>query len=333
MKCSWYWSFAPEHCEVKEARCSINRSSTWDDDAGGRIEDPKHARRSLLNRKAQVRKAEDLRALHHDPKLLVLPNIWDPLGARLLQGLGYPAVATASAAVAYSLGYADGQRIRFDAMLEAIRRIVSSVEVPVTADVERGYGTTPEQVAENIRQVLRAGAVGVNLEDSLSEGGPLQPVDTQCARIRAVRVMAEGEAVPLVINARIDTFVGGLSGSVSAKMTETIERAKAYLESGADCVYPITVSDIEALKQIRAETGAPINVYASRSTPSMRELEGAGISRLSLGPNLIKASLTTMRNVAVELLNYGSYGPFTDEVMTSDEVERYVSKDDMPEDK
>ena len=267
--------------------------------------------------------------LHHDPKLLVLPNIWDALGARLLEGLGFPAVATASAAIAYSLGYDDGQKITFSTMLDVIRRIGSAVEVPLTADIEGGYAESPEEVAANIRQVIQAGAVGINLEDSSSEGGPLRSIDFQCERIRAVKDMADREGIPLVINARIDVFLKDEPAYTSDKVSETIARAKAYLEAGADCVYPITVGDIETLKQIRDETEAPINVYASASTAPMRELEAAGISRLSLGPGLIKASLTTMKNIAIELQNYGSYDLFTKNVISGEEITTYVSKEKM----
>ena len=149
-----------------------------------------------MSRKAQIAKAEAFLALHLDPKLLVLPNIWDPLGARLLQHLEFPAVATASAAVAYSLGYDDGQRITLEAMLDVVRRVAESVDIPVSADIEGGYADTPDGVAQNVREVIRAGAVGINLEDGLYEGGPLRPVDGQCERIRAARAMADREGVP-----------------------------------------------------------------------------------------------------------------------------------------
>ncbi|MDH3215810.1 MAG: isocitrate lyase/phosphoenolpyruvate mutase family protein [Candidatus Krumholzibacteria bacterium] len=282
-----------------------------------------------MSKKTQIRKADNFLALHHDPKLLVLPNIWDPLGARLLQSLGYPAVATASAAVAYSLGYDDGQRISFAVMLDVIGRIATSVGIPVTADIESGYAEQPQEVADNVRRVMRAGAVGINLEDSTIEGGPLRSIDVQCDRIRAVRDMANREGVHLVINARIDLFLSEGTEPRTDRVSETIARAKAYIEAGADCVYPILVGDVDTLSVIRQETRAPINVYASASAAPMRDLEKAGISRLSLGPGLIKASLTTMKNVASELMEYGTYDSFTNEVMTSDEIAGYVSKDKM----
>jgi 2-methylisocitrate lyase-like PEP mutase family enzyme len=284
-----------------------------------------------LNKRAQTAKSRDFLALHHDPKLLVLPNIWDPLGARLLQSLGFPAVATASAAIAFSLGYNDGQRIRFAEMLRVIRAIASSVDVPVTADVESGYAVDPSAVADNVRQVIGAGAVGINLEDTEREGGPLFAIELQCDRIRAVRAMADREGVPLVINARTDVFLGERPGSRSDKIAETILRARAYLDAGANCIYPITVGDIETLRLIYEETAAPLNVYATKSTAPMTELEAAGISRLSLGPGLLKASLTTMKKVALALRDYGSYDLFTKGVISTDEVEQYVSHDRMPE--
>lgn len=280
--------------------------------------------------KAQVKKAEDFLALHHDPKLLVLPNIWDPLGARLLEELGYPAVATASAAVAFSLGYDDGEQITFDTMIDVIRRIADSVTVPLTADFERGYADDPEDAADNVRQVIRAGAVGVNIEDSTKTWGTLYPTDVQCDRIRAVRAAADLEDFPLVINARTDVFYQGQDGSHADKTAETIARARAYLDAGADCIYPITVGDIETLRQILDAIHAPINVYAPMATTPMRKLEAAGISRLSLGPGMIKASLTRMKEIALALLNYDDYEVFTDGTMSTDELRRYLSKDRMP---
>lgn len=282
-----------------------------------------------MNKAVQIEKAKKFLALHHDPKLLVLPNIWDPLGARLLTGLGFPAVATASSSVAYSLGYADGERITFDAMLEVVQRIAESVDVPVTADVERGYGESPEEIAANMRWVLEAGAVGINIEDSVVEGGALVPIEVQSDRIRAVRSMAEAETVPIVINARTDVFMSTNAGSNEERLEEAITRAKAYLAAGADCIYPITVGDLETLRAIQTEIQAPINVMAASGTAPMRELEKAGISRLSLGPNFLKASLTTMRRIALELRHYGSYDEFTHDVMSSDEIMTYVRTERM----
>jgi 2-methylisocitrate lyase-like PEP mutase family enzyme len=276
-----------------------------------------------------TRKAEQLRALHHAGRILVLPNIWDPGGARMLEWLGYPAVATASAAVAYSLGYDDGQRITLDAMLDVVGRVARAVAVPVTADMEWGFAEEPGAVAENMRQVLRAGAVGINLEDSIREGEVLFPIEFQCERIRAVREMARQEGVPLVINARTDVFWPRVPGTDAEKFDEAVRRARAYLEAGGDCFYPIILGDLDTLRRLNAAIQMPINVLAPTAGATLRELEDAGIARVSLGPALMWASLTAMRNIAVGLKNYGSFDPFTRDMITVDEIRSYLSKEPM----
>ncbi len=280
-----------------------------------------------MDRSVQQRKAEDFLALHHGPKLLVLPNVWDPLGARMLVSLGYPAVATASAAVAYSLGYLDGEQMPFATMLEAVGKIAASVDVPVTADIESGYAESPEGVAENMRRVLHAGAVGINLEDTVAGEGGLYDPDAQCARIRAVRRMAHSEGVPLVINARTDVYLRRADSSPAERLAETIARARAYLAAGADCIYPIMLGDVASLRELHAAIEAPINVYAAASAAPMGELEAAGIRRLSLGPGLLKASLTAMKQVAEEVRGYGSYKRFTDGALGSDEIEGWLARE------
>lgn len=282
---------------------------------------------SLMSKTTQIQKAKDFLALHHNPKLLVLPNIWDPGGARMLEHLGYPAVATASAAVAYSLGHDDGQRITFDAMVDVVRRIASAVSVPVSADIESGYGDNPLDVFDNVRRIVQAGAVGINIEDSFPEGGPLRDEASQCERIRKARNAARGENVPIVINARMDVFIA--SDTVTkAQMKEAVSRARAYLDAGADCIYPITLGKIDALKELVSQIQAPINVYANAKAAPMRELEKAGISRLSLGPGVFRASMTAMRDVAVGLQNYDAYDRFAN-AMSSDDIVKFVSKEKM----
>ena len=277
-------------------------------------------------KEALAARAARLRELHHAPELLILPNVWDPLGARMLESLGYPAVATASAAVAYSLGHRDGEVMPFEEMLGAIRRVARAVEVPVTADIERGYSDTPEGVADNVARVIEASAVGVNIEDSLAEGGELRDVDGQCERIAAARSAADAAGVPLVINARVDVFISQSGDPDEARLEETVARARRYLSAGADCVYPITLNDLGLLKELRAAIAAPINVYASPGTPPVPDLEAAGIARLSLGPGLLKVSLSAMKLVAQALREGGPYEAFTSGVISSQEIEGYLTK-------
>ncbi|MCB0208775.1 MAG: isocitrate lyase/phosphoenolpyruvate mutase family protein [Anaerolineae bacterium] len=282
-----------------------------------------------MDKKQQILKAENFLALHHDQRLLILPNIWDPLGARLLQHMGYPAAATASAAVAYSLGYDDGQKITLGAMLETIHRVAAAVDIPVTADIEAGFAESPADVAENIRQVLRAGAVGINFEDSDPTTGQLYPIDFQCDRLKAVRAMADQEGIPLVINARIDVFISGFGTSMAERMAEAVTRGKAYVEAGADCLYPIVLGDLDALSRIQSATASPLNVYGPSATASLRELEAAGISRVSLGPGIMKVVLKTMQQLFEQLQGYGSIDLSASKAMASEEILAFVSQDNM----
>ena len=274
----------------------------------------------------QIRKAENFLALHADSKLLVLPNIWDPLGARMLEDMGFPAVATASAAVSYSLGFDDGEVIDFETMLEIVGRIASSVDVPVTADIERGYANSLPELKENIARLIEAGVVGVNLEDSMSDEGSLRSIDDQAERIAAVLQAAQSAGVPLVINARIDTFITESNAPVSELVAETNKRAIAYGKAGAHCVYPIGAGSLSVLEPIVQAISTHINVYASPSTASMQELETAGVSRISVGPGLLKAGFGAMKRMANGLRHYELYADCTPGQATSEEIEKIVRK-------
>src|SRR5213595_1817972 len=199
----------------------------------------------------QSQQAERFRALHTGPRMLVLPNAWDAVSARLIEQGGFPAIATSSAGVAWALGYADGERISRGEMLAVVRRVVQGVRVPVTADVEAGYGATAEAAAETARGVIAAGAVGMNLEDAKPEGS-LLPMEAQAERVRAARAAAPH----LVINARTDWFP-------KAGIEEAIRRANAYLAAGADCAFVPFVADREAIARLAREIRGPLNVLGT----------------------------------------------------------------------
>lgn len=278
-----------------------------------------------MDKQLQYEKARRFLELHHAEEMLILPNIWDPLGALLLEDLGYAAVATASAAVAFSLGYDDGEKIKFSTMLEAIRRISSAVHVPVTADIENGYADEPEAVADHIRDVIRAGAVGINIEDSTIKDDSLRAIDSQCERIAAIRGISREEGIPLVINARVDVFMQQSTRPKEKNLAEGMDRAKAYVNAGADCIYPILLSDPDSLKRISEESGAPLNVYATPSLPPLSELKSAGVKRLSLGPGFLKAALTFMKKAALELKNTGNLDLFTRDVLSTADIRKLVT--------
>jgi len=271
-------------------------------------------------------RARTLRELHHGPDLLILPNVWDPLGARMLAALGFPAVATASASVAFSLGYDDGQRIRFGTMLDVVRRVAAAVPLPVTADLESGWAEAPDELAANVRAAIRAGAAGINLEDSLVEGEPLVPLRRQCERLAAVRAAADAEGVPLVVNARTDVFLRG--GRPAAELlAEAIERGLAYRDAGADCFYPIGPGDLPTIAAVLDAVDLPLNVFASAVAAPLAELRAAGVARVSLGPALLRVGVTAMKRAIESLERTGAYEAFHEGVLTSDEIRAWVSRE------
>jgi len=237
-----------------------------------------------------VTRAADFRAMHRAPPLLVLPNAWDVASARALAGLpGCRALATSSAAVARSLGWEDGEQTPVGEMLRVVERIAAAVDLPVTADLEAGYGDPPGTAAA----ALAAGAAGMNLEDS--RAGELLPVEEQLAILRAVR----SAAPELVVNARVDVFVSGDGDPAAA-----IERGNAYLAAGADCVYPIA-APLELAGALAAGIDGPVNILVPAGDPPLAELERAGVARVSFGSGLARAALDHAARLAAEALAAG----------------------------
>jgi 2-methylisocitrate lyase-like PEP mutase family enzyme len=269
-------------------------------------------------------KAQAFRALHQGPGLLVLPNVWDVATARLVEEAGFPAIATTSAGIAWTLGYPDGERISRGEMLAAIRRIVAAVRVPVTADVEGGYGATVAAVTETARGVIAAGAVGLNLEDGTNEGTLLDP-ELQADRIRAAREAAASARVPLVVNARTDAFAVK-RWSAAERFTAAVRRANGYLAAGADCLFVPHVSDGETIGRLAKEVAGPLNVIAGPPAPPLRELERLGVRRASLGPRVVQATLGLVRRVVSELRDRGTYDTMSDLLVPFGELQRLVAR-------
>lgn len=243
-------------------------------------------------------------SLHGGGKLLLLPNIWDALGARILQAKGYPAVATASAAISASLGFKDGERIKRDSMIEAVGRIARSVDVPVTADIEAGYATTPSELEDTIRAVIDAGVVGINLEDGLGDGAEVRSMEDQCARIAAARDCAARQNVHLVINARTDCYYASSAFSGAGEATEeAVRRAAAYTKAGADCFYPLGPGDEATVKVLRARIAAPINILVTPAAAPLPVLESIGVNRVSFGPFVHRALMKQFVNIADAVMN------------------------------
>jgi 2-methylisocitrate lyase-like PEP mutase family enzyme len=253
----------------------------------------------------QREKAESLLRLHQPGAALLLPNAWDAASACLFADTGFPAIGTTSAGIAFAQGYRDGERIGRDDMLHVIARIAAVVQVPVTADIESGYGSAPAQVAQTIQGVLAAGAVGVNLEDSAGDpAGALYPIAAQSARIAAARAEAQRAALPLVINARIDTYLA-TDGEQPARFDETVRRARAYLQAGADSIFVPFVSDPTLIQRLVCDIPGPLNILALPGGPSAPELFKLGVVRVSIGVRAMLATMGLVRTIARELHEHG----------------------------
>ncbi|MEU8772669.1 isocitrate lyase/phosphoenolpyruvate mutase family protein [Streptomyces sp. NPDC048606] len=246
-------------------------------------------------------RAEAFAALHVPGSPLALANAWDVASARVVEAAGSPAVATTSAGVAWSLGAADGDLLARDRALDLIGRVVDAVSVPVTADIEGGFGADAEAVGETITGVLTAGAVGVNIED-----GTRSPAEF-AERLAAARAAADSAGVPLYVNARIDTFLFGL-GAPESRLDETLSRAAAYLRAGATGVFVPGVVDPAVITELVKGVGAPLNVLAAPGAPTVSELAALGVARVSLGSWVAETAYAVARRATEELLAGGGYG-------------------------
>jgi 2-methylisocitrate lyase-like PEP mutase family enzyme len=257
--------------------------------------------------KAQAEKAETLRKLHHGPRILALPNAWDAVSARILEEVGHPAIATSSAAVAFSLGYPDGQRISRCEMLDAVARITRAVRVAVTADLESGYGKTPEEIADFTKAMVAAGAVGLNFEDVTGDDENSHvELALQVKNIRAIRDTSAALGVPVVINARTDIYLMPI-GPAGTRFERTVERLRAYRDAGADCLFVPGLCDRETIEKLVKALGAPLNILASQGCPSLDELEKIGVARVSAGSSAMRAAMGAFQRVAKDWLAHGSY--------------------------
>jgi 2-methylisocitrate lyase-like PEP mutase family enzyme len=244
-----------------------------------------------------------LRSLHRPGAPLLLPNAWDAATARAVVAAGFPVVATTSWGVAEALGHEDHEAAPADAMFAAAARIVRAVDVPVTVDAEAGYGMEPAELVAALRS---AGAAGCNLEDTDHRAGSLRDPGRHAEWLGAVRAAATADGYRLVINARVDVFLGPMlagagPGTQEALVPEALRRASAYLEAGVDCVYPIVLWETDALRRFFAEIGGPVNVIRLPQSPSLAELAALGAARVSWGPFLYRAAMARFQEQLASL--------------------------------
>lgn len=279
-----------------------------------------------METRTQRQKAEHLRDLHRGSAILVLPNVWDVATAVVVAQAGYGAIATSSAAIAAVLGFPDGERIDRDEMLAMVARIAAAVDLPVTADMEAGYGDTAAAAA-TAEGVIAAGAVGLNLEDgaTAADAGPLLDIAAQTEKIRAIRAVAAARGIPLVLNARTDVYLNQV-GDPAGRFAETVRRLHAYREAGADCLFVPGVRDADTIGRLVRAVDGPLNILAGAGTPPIAELERLGVARVSVGSGLHRATLALVRRAAVELRDHGTYAAFAQDTLTFAEAQRLLER-------
>ena len=250
--------------------------------------------------------AEKLRALH-TAGVLILPNAWDAGSAAVIAQAGAQAIATTSGGISWSAGQPDGQRLTRPEMIARVREIVAAVSVPVTADIEGGYGAGPADVALTVAEVVAAGAAGVNIEDSRAPGGPLFSIAEQAGRIRAARQSAASAGLPeLFINARTDVFLYSV-GPAETRLDDVRARCVAYAAAGADGLFVPGLTSLPVITELAAAFPLPLNVMTGPGAPPIAELAAAGAKRISTGTAITQAAYALAGRAAAELLTKGTY--------------------------
>jgi 2-methylisocitrate lyase-like PEP mutase family enzyme len=277
-----------------------------------------------MNAAEQAKKAEAFRALHRGPPLLLMANAWDAMSARIFEAEGFAAVATTSGGVSWTLGYADGEAAPWGEVVEQTARIAHAVAVPVTADIEAGFGATPEAVGGSIADIIRAGVVGVNLEDGVHGPTPMRTIEDAVARIRAAREAARAAGVPIVINARTDLYLKQI-GDEASRFDEAVARGRAYLAAGADCFYPITLRDPATIGRLVQALKAPININVRAGFPSVAELEALGVARITTATQITLMALATTRQIAREIKATGRFDAI-DPAIAHPEMQQLMAK-------
>ena len=278
-----------------------------------------------MNRDTQRARAEAFRAMHDRSRILVLPNAWDAMSARVIEDAGARAIATTSAGVAFSVGYPDGEAIPREEMIAAIARIARVVTIPVTADIESGFARDAREVAETVRRVIDAGMVGINLEDQVHDGTPrLYDLDVAAERVHAAREAADSTGVPIVINARTDVYLLGIGGP-DTRFEQAVRRANAYRKAGADCLFLPAVTRRADIERIVPALEGPLNLLAFPGLPAIPELERLGVARLSLGTRLTLGAMSALKTTVAELLTTGIYDSAVEGATTYADANRLMA--------
>lgn len=266
--------------------------------------------------KNQLTKAKNFHDIHKQATTFVLPNAWNAISAKVFEERGFQAIGTTSAGIATSLGYADGQNLPFEKLIETIASITRAVNIPVSADIEAGYGFTIDEIVANVSEVIAAGAIGINIEDGTGDAeDPISDITVQVENIEAIKELSDS----LFINARTDMYWGNV-GEPEARLEETIQRAKSYVKAGANCIFIPGMTDIEEIKTIRKEISVPINLLVNPNLPPLTDLSAIGIERVSCGSAPFRATVTLLKSIADEMYTDGTFNQISKNILSYDEV-------------
>lgn len=257
--------------------------------------------------------------MHDRKEVLILPNAWDVPSARLFEDEGFPAAATSSAGMLVSLGYQDGEEIPRVEFVSAVTRMARALSIPLSVDVVGGFGNTPEEIVNTVDAVIKAGGVGINIEDFVHSEKKLIQIERQVERLKALVRSRDSQGVRFVINARTDAFRFA-PGDENAKLTEAIRRASAYRDEGVDCVYPMGVTDAASISRFVKEVDFPTNVMVRKGLPSIPELKKLGVARVSFGPSASYAAMGLLKRASREVRESGTYKSLLDGAISFDEL-------------
>lgn len=278
----------------------------------------------MIDKEKQIKRANTFKDLHKKGDLLLLPNIWNVGSALVFEKEGAKALATSSAGIAYDLGYADGEDISFEDLLEMVKKICRRVTVPISVDFERGYAETGEGVKENARKLLEAGAVGVNIEDGCSDGS-LSSIDLQIEKIQALVALKEETGIPFVINARTCAFWYDIAGE-EGNLSIAIERGRAYAQAGADCVFVPGAMSMETAETLIREIPCPLNLILTPKTQDIHALNQAGLARLSLGSGPVRATYQGVIQLAQSIQQEQDFTALLETPLTYAKANDYFKK-------
>ena len=281
-----------------------------------------------MDKELQKKKADEFLKLHLVPQILLLPNAWDVMTAKIYEQLGFKAIGTTSAGIAATLGYPDGQVMSLEENLSVVKRIVENTNLPVSADIEAGYSTTTEGVVKTAEAAVNIGAVGINLEDSTGNGdNPFFEIYEIVDRIKAIRSMADSKGFHLVINLRTDVYMLGKEKHAE-KFKHTVERANIYKDAGADCIFVPDMGDFneQIIAELVKEINAPLNIIAGVNIPSIQKLGKIGVARLSFGPRPMRTIYANLKRIMHEIIFDGTYKKMCTDTLTYSEVNNMLSK-------